>query len=136
MRTTLRYLLVALIVTILSAPLAAAVPPASDRTGGSGGLGALGFASCGGSGPGTCSNGAHAYAFSLTHSCLPGAGYTGTITSILSYDGGAREFSCVYQNGAFVASNGQGTFPPPGVTFTQTCAAAGVGNWGCSISWT
>jgi hypothetical protein len=136
MNTHIKVLLLASLTTLALTPLATAglLAPSVHDTTGAGGVGLFDTTSCGGSLPGTCSNGAHTYTLSLTHTCL-GPSFTGTVTSILSYTGGAREFTCVFNGGAFVTSNGQGTFPPAGVTFTQTCVGVGVGTWGCALTW-
>lgn len=99
-------------------------------------VGAGGYSDCGGLAPvtATCSTGAHDYFTYAAHGFyFPGLPYTGTVSSVLSWSGGARAFTCVLAAGLIVACNGQGTFPPPLTTFTQTCVAAGAGSWACYI---
>lgn len=95
-------------------------------------------ASCTATAPTTqsCTTGAHIRVAGVSHGvCNPTcAGYTGVLISSLEYSNGARVFTCVVNNGAVAACNGQGSFPAPGVSFTHNCTAAGAGTYSCIIT--
>jgi hypothetical protein len=102
-------------------------------------------AECGGTAPAesSCYNGAHQYFFVLSHGVTWEPGFTGRITSLLSYGGGVMYYTCSVDYGERLACESQGAPPPIFLSsLTQTCGttdlatgtlAGGEGAWTCYL---